>query len=367
MFRARGSQMPIELFEQCVREQIADQISRHQPPKVPTLKFDRWVLASLLQKAIRRNEPEWALPAAHSLLAVDAASLWRRLLVIAFEDASFGDFALVIDVLAARSKRWRASVASEWRFAAYFVDRLCDALKCRAPNNLIEIAKYDPAVRAKARTLAFQPFDDVLTRAITGLSLPDRLMAAASLYGRSDDFGAHPEADPERVRAALLSDASPALAYCVIEGLAATRLDHPLAMAVLSAAMPSEPLPTADDSLLPVSLVRGIPAYAFDMHTRAGAAAIRSFVRQAREVRAALQNAGVPERGWFELVRHCIFDLETGLVKRRVVDPVSLDLRHHAEAVGYGRTPENAQSIMDAIVASWPLYAKLRSSFGNAS
>lgn len=359
--------MPIELFEQCVRELIADQISRYQPPTVPTLELDRWVLASLLQKAIRRDELEWALPAALSLLEIDSASFWRRLLVIGFEDVSFGDLALVTDLLAARSKRWRASVATEWRFAAYFVDRLCKASKCRAPNNLIEIAKYDPAVRAAARTLAFQPFDEVLSRATTGLSLPDRLLAAASLHGRSEDFEAHPEADPERIRSALLSDSSTPLAYCVTEGLAAMRLDHPLAMAALSAAMPSEPFLTADDSFLPVSLVRGIPAYAFDMHTRAGAAAVRSFVRQAREVREALRNAGVPERGWSELIRHCVFDLETGLVKRRVVDPVSLHLRRHAETVGYGRTPENASSIMGAIVASWPLYGKLRSSFANAS
>ncbi len=359
--------MPIELFEQCVREQIADQIGRYRSPKVPTLQLDRWVLASLLQKAIRRDQPEWALPAAYSLLTADPASFWRRMHVIALEDVSFGDLALIAEILAARSKRWGASIATEWRFAAYFVDRLCKAPKCRAPNNLIEIAKYDPAARASARTLAFQSFDDVLARAITGLSLPDRLLAAASLHGRSKDFEAHPDADPERVRAALLSDASPALAYCVTEGLAATRLDHPLAIAVLSKAMPPPPFATADDSFPSVSLVRGIPAYAFDMHTRAGAAAIRSFVRQAREVREALRNAGVPERSWFELVRHCIFDLETGLVKRRVFDPVSLDLRRHAETVGYGRTPQNASAIMDVLMASWPLYAELRSSFANAS
>lgn len=359
--------MPIELFVQCVREQIADQISCYQPPNVPTLKFDRWVLASLLQKAIRRDELEWALPAAHSLLAVDPASLWRRLHVIALEDVSFGDLALVTYMLAARSKRWRASVDTEWRFAAFLVDRLCKAPKCRAPNNLIEIAKYDPAVRARARTLTFEPFDDVLARAITGSSLPDRLSAAASLHGRSEDFEPHPYADPERLVSAMLTDASPALAYCVVEGLAATRLDHSLAIAVLSKIIPLEPFKTADDSFQPVSLVRGLPAYAFDMHTRAGAAAIRSFVRQAREVREALRNAGLPERSWFELVRHCIFDLETGSVKRRLVDLVSLDLRRHAETAGYGRTPENASMIMDAIVASWPLYADLRSSLCGTS
>jgi len=359
--------LPIELFEQCVREQLADEFASYQPPTPTVLDFDKWVLRSLLQKALRRDEPDWAIPAAASLLRIDPAGLWRRLLVVGYEDLSLGDLALLSQLVAARSKRWRASVVDEWTFVAYLVERLCAAPKCRAPNNLIEIAKYDPAIRASARNLTHMPFEDVLTHAITGLSLPDRLTATASLYGRSSEFEPHPEADTERVISTLLGEAPPALVYCVSEGLVATRLDHPLAMAVLFKAMPQEPRVTADDSFPPVSLVRGIPAYAFDMHTRAGAAAIRSFVRQAREVREALRSSGVPERGWFELVRHCVFDLETGLVKRRVIDPVSLDLRRHAETVGYGRTPENALAIMGAIRASWSLYADLRSSLAGAS
>lgn len=359
--------MPLQLFEQCVREQLANEIASYGPPTAPALDSDKWVLRSLLQKAIRRDEPEWALRAARTLLRIDPESLWRRLLVTAYEDVSFADLALLSQLVAARSKRWRASVADEWSFAAYFVEYLCASSKCRAPNNLIEIAKYDPAIRAGARNLSHMPFEDALTQAITDQYLPDRLTATASLYGRSSEFEPHPEADAERVISALLGEAPPALAYCVSEGLAATRLDHPLAMAVLFKVMPQEPRVTADDSFPPVSLVRGIPAYAFDMHTRAGAAAIRSFVRQAREVREALRSSGVPERGWFELVRHGVFDLETGLVKRRIVDPVSLDLRRHAETVGYGRTPENASMIMEAIAACWPLYADLRSSLARAS
>lgn len=358
--------MPIELFEQSLREQIANQIASYHPPEVQTLHFDRWVLASLLQKAIRRDEPEWALPAATSLLAIDPATFWRRLHVIAFEDVSFGDLALVAEILAARSKRWRALIANEWRFAAYFVDRLCKAPKCRAPNNLIEIAKYDPAVRSNAGTLTFKSSDEVLATAMIG-SLPDRLMAAASLCSRSGAFYAHPDAEPESALSALLADAPALLAYSVAEGLRATRFDHPLAMAALGDVMPLVPFETADDSFPPVSLVSGIPSYTFDMHTRAGAAAVRTFIQQAPEVRRALKASDVPERGWFELVRHCIFDLETGLVKRRVVDPVSFDMRRHAEEVGYGRSISNRSTIIDAVVASWVLYTELRARLSNAS
>lgn len=89
--------MPIELFEKCVRERVADHITTYRSAEARLLQFDRWILASLLQKAIRRDEPEWALPAAASLLRIDPVGLWRRLLVIAFEDVSFADVALVAE------------------------------------------------------------------------------------------------------------------------------------------------------------------------------------------------------------------------------------------------------------------------------
>lgn len=361
--------MPIELFERCVRERLAEDIAAFNAPDAKPLAFDRWVLASLLQKAIRRDEPQWALPAAKSLLQLDPATFWRRLLVTGFEDVSFGDLALVTDMLAGRSKRWRASIADQWCFASYFVGRMCAAPKCRAPNNLIEVGVRDGPSKARFEQLQGRPFEAVLRDAQSdGHSLPVRLLCALSLHGAWPHVTAHADADAERLVEALGAEGPPQALYALRQGIPATRLEHPIAMTLLWDALgtASEPV-LKDDDFMPGGMVRGIPAYAFDMHTRSGAAAIRRYCSEAMELRRVLRGARLPPSTWFEVVRHCIFDLETGLVRRRVVDPLSIELRDHAETLGYGRTPTNAGQIMDAIRSSWTLYAELRSSFGEAS
>lgn len=361
--------MPIELFEQCVRENLAEDIAAFKAPDAKPLAFDRWVLASLLQKAIRRDEPQWALPAAQSLLQLDPATFWRRLLVTAFEDVSFGDLALVTDMLAGRSKRWRASIADEWRFATYFVERMCAAPKCRAPNNLIEAALRDGPSKARFEQLQGRPFEEVLHEMLSdGHSLPVRLLCALSLHGAWPDVTAHPDADAERLIEALGAEGPPQALYTLRQGIPAIRLEHPIAMALLWDALGSTSgLVVSDDDFMPGGMVRGIPAYSFDMHTRSGAAAIRKYCTESAELRQVLRAAGLSPNTWFAVVRHCIFDLETGLVRRRVIDPLSIELRDHAETLGYGRTPENARQIMDAIRSSWSLFAKMRSSFAESS
>jgi replication-associated recombination protein RarA len=51
-----------------------------------SLRCDRWIASSLLQKSIRRSNVQLALRAAFTLSAFDRSYTWRRLLIIAFED-----------------------------------------------------------------------------------------------------------------------------------------------------------------------------------------------------------------------------------------------------------------------------------------
>src|SRR5262245_11819758 len=55
------------------------------------LKCERWIASSVLQKAIRRADVELAYRAACTLLDVDRSAVWRRLILIAFEDVGAGD------------------------------------------------------------------------------------------------------------------------------------------------------------------------------------------------------------------------------------------------------------------------------------
>jgi replication-associated recombination protein RarA len=81
---------------------LIDRISEFQvnttPDIIPTA-FDRWLLASNLQKAIRRGLTDVALGTASKLLIVDARYFWRRLLVIAYEDVGFSNITVCHDLL----------------------------------------------------------------------------------------------------------------------------------------------------------------------------------------------------------------------------------------------------------------------------
>ncbi|HJW41054.1 MAG TPA: hypothetical protein VJ476_07475, partial [Rhizomicrobium sp.] len=60
---------------------------------------DPWLLASCVQKAIRRDELLLARRAAHHLLKLDPQRLWRRLLTIGLEDIGIGDIAVAAELV----------------------------------------------------------------------------------------------------------------------------------------------------------------------------------------------------------------------------------------------------------------------------
>jgi len=57
---------------------------------IPALRLDPYATSSLLQKAIRRGEGDLAERAAIRLYRLRGKGIWRRLLVIAFEDVGIG-------------------------------------------------------------------------------------------------------------------------------------------------------------------------------------------------------------------------------------------------------------------------------------
>lgn len=60
-------------------------------PETGPMGFDKWLVASSLQKSIRRGETQIAMNCAARLWEQDKRMLWRRLGVIALEDLGIGD------------------------------------------------------------------------------------------------------------------------------------------------------------------------------------------------------------------------------------------------------------------------------------
>ena len=108
---------------------------------------DKWVLASNLQKAIRRGLKDVAISTAIKLVGMDAAYFWRRLLVIGYEDVGFGDLPLCASLLGTFRRTALHRRLGVEKVAGYFADRLCSAVKSRALCDAIAMLEFSVKLR----------------------------------------------------------------------------------------------------------------------------------------------------------------------------------------------------------------------------
>jgi replication-associated recombination protein RarA len=72
------------------KHRLAREIDFHSALACKPILADQWVISSLLQKSIRRSETDIAQRAALTLFKLKGGAIWRRLMVIAFEDIGIG-------------------------------------------------------------------------------------------------------------------------------------------------------------------------------------------------------------------------------------------------------------------------------------
>src|ERR1700722_11604245 len=131
--------MPTALAE--AKQKLAlnfDDLSSLEP-----ISADPWILTSLLQKAIRRGETEIAKRAANTLFALKGSAIWRRYMIIAFEDIGVGSIdAVVATVAAASDADFRKQFAGPARVAVALAGLLAEAAKDRSSDPLF--SAWDP-------------------------------------------------------------------------------------------------------------------------------------------------------------------------------------------------------------------------------
>jgi hypothetical protein len=160
------------------------------PPPRPFSHADPYLLASLVQKAIRRGDVAMARRAGHQLLGLDRTRLWRRLAVTALEDIGIADIELAAEIVAVASlTAARRLFPSELQALDHILVRACDAVKDRSGDHLYSILYREPVDPDQTRLLA-QASGDALIAVIASSyqPLPQRLRAAVLASGRSAEF-----------------------------------------------------------------------------------------------------------------------------------------------------------------------------------
>lgn len=113
---------------------LAREIESNPALPCKPIQADPWVISSLLQKAIRRCETEIAQRAAFTFFALKGSAIWRRLVVIAFEDIGIGSLdALTMTVATANDSGWRKNNGGDLRLALGLTGMLSQVSKIAPP------------------------------------------------------------------------------------------------------------------------------------------------------------------------------------------------------------------------------------------
>lgn len=125
----------LPLFPEPDPKPLADRVAEYRPrvcrKHIPATA-DRWLLASNMQKAIRRRLEHTAVGTANRLVEVDSRYFWRRLLVIAYEDVGYGDIGLCHTVLKTFRREALHRELGPENVARYFARELARARKSRS-------------------------------------------------------------------------------------------------------------------------------------------------------------------------------------------------------------------------------------------
>jgi hypothetical protein len=337
------------------RQRLAREIDSNSAQPCEPIAADPWVVSSLLQKSIRRGETEIAKRAALTLFKFRGSTIWRRFMVIAFEDVGVGSTDAVIQTVTAGSDAaLRKSCGGDVCVAAHLAHLLAGAPKDRSADYLCG-ARDHPAIASFAQGMAQAPLPvRRSSMSDNALALPQRAVACLE----ADD------GDRDAVLASFREVGVPE-DLVVATGIAAARTREPITLMVpliWLALNASEEVRVCECSIPPLVTAGEVPLYALDEHTRLGREAIWRLARENDAVRACLERF-VPESGRRRAANVAAFFGDASPVAKRLV----WDQSETLEAFGIERdllhagvAEEGIRPLLDAVRANLDHLNELR-------
>jgi hypothetical protein len=133
------------------KHKLARNFNHVNPSSVGPILADPWVVSSLLQKSIRRGDAEIAQKAAHTLFKLKGSAIWRRFIVIAFEDIGVGSpDALLMTVAAGADPSWRKQCGGDAHVAMTLARIMAEMAKDRSSDYLVGAGDHPSLVGTDA-------------------------------------------------------------------------------------------------------------------------------------------------------------------------------------------------------------------------
>ena len=347
------------------RQELVNPLSAHTPPPLAPLPTTVWIAASVMQKAIRRGEAAWALSAAATLLIENPDKLWRRLACIAVEDVGPADVCAVGGMVGMMSgKRMRATLGGEWPVASWLVQRLAQARKSRATDDLLMTTQLLPSLEGERGRLAELSNQHLRLILLGTDSLHVRALALLYLAGTAGKPVAYLK--PRRGEPALAFDVLDELGtpFTVLElareGYRVSREPLWLLMALLAAEQSDLGSERQIDDEIPTETMAGpAPSWAIDSFTREGKLAISRFLNGVSPYSEWLQ-AYIQRSQQRTVTARALFHVEGGLLRRRCLSTLNDDLRAANELQCLGLPAELAGETMQRLRDDLPILNAIR-------
>src|SRR5208282_1371587 len=259
-----------DVLREAMQRLAPDIDSRSALPREP-IAADPWVVSSLLQKSIRRSESKIAQRAALTLFKLRGSAIWRRFMVIAFEDVGIGSGnAVTMTVAAGFDAACRKACGGDVRVAVHLAGVLADAPKDRSADYLVG-AKDHPGLAEFARAMASASAQVVLASVRDKmLPLSHRALAAGFASGVGGETAGRGNVDALLKSYRKLGVPDDLL---VATEIAAARTREPITLMVpliWLAAKKSQDVKVRNCPVPPLTISGGVPLYALDEHTRLG-------------------------------------------------------------------------------------------------
>jgi hypothetical protein len=274
------------------KQQLSDALVRNGTLDIEPLVADQWVMVSLLQKSIRRGDVETAQRAAFTLLGQKGSAIWRRFMVIAFEDVgAAAPDAVGMTVAASTDLGLRKTSGGDLHVAVQLARILAEAPKSRSAEHLITSAQHHPSLTKARMVIGAGSFTDHLDAVMDGeVSLAERAIAVWCAFGISWAEMKSARGDlPELLKTFRRLRVPDELVNAT--GIAAQKTREPITLMVpliWLASRSGEGSTIIKSEVPPSKVIDGVPMYALDKHTRLGREAIRHFALENDEVRAVL-------------------------------------------------------------------------------
>jgi hypothetical protein len=333
-------------------------------PPAPFILPDPYLLASAVQKAIRRGNLKVARRAAHHLHGLDQHRLWRRLAVTALEDIGIGDVEAAAQVMAiACLPAARRLFGDDLAALDAALTIACGAVKDRTADHFCSIVGREP-VTPEDKALLGQASPNALFAVVASSGQPwvRRLRAAVMVSGRAEGPPYHPdniEALFEVYREMGVPDLL--IAACAVY---AARQRDPLPVFVSLAWLLRAPGCTGTVSVHPLhdlEMTGDMPTWAFDpVNCRIGRRAVDLFLR------AHMARPSYSPR----LVAAAIWNSESALCDRTLDWPLGDEIRQRAYAADLtcrGLPPDQHDNLNAWIAAERPALIAARLAVWNSA